>query len=171
MKMVGSSKDVARKLMKVADGTPFPEDDDEEFEDSKLLDEKDLDGRKSTGEDLNKETYGKAGKSRRRVQRTGDSNIDKVGVSPDQDREQAINKQGKVEDSAKMIGKAGRSQRIDEDEEIPEEFLPLLDDEVEYIKDFIEEEVERRLQEVEEKEDQERDDETRRMFIEHKEDA
>ena len=46
--------------------------------------------------------------------------------------------------------------------------LPLLDDEVEFVKDFIEEEVTRRLQEIEDQEDQERDDETRRMYEERK---
>ena len=35
MKMVGSSKDTAKGLMKAADGTPVPHDDDEEFEDGR----------------------------------------------------------------------------------------------------------------------------------------
>ena len=41
----------------------------------------------------------------------------------------------------------------DEDEEIPEEMLPLLNDEVDFVQDFIEEEVTRRLQEIEDQED------------------
>ena len=56
----------------------------------------------------------------------------------------------------------------DEDEEIPEDMLPLLDEEVEYMKEFIEEEVVRRLQAIEDQEDQEKDDETRRMYEKHK---
>jgi hypothetical protein len=63
MKRAGSSKDTARGLMNAADGTPLPQDDDEEFKD---LDEgkvtgKDLDGRKVTGTDLDEFNYGKAG--------------------------------------------------------------------------------------------------------------
>ena len=94
MKIAGSSKDTAKGLMKAADGTPLPHDDDEEFED---LDErkvtgKDLDGRKVTGKDLDEFNYGKAGNIRRRVQRNEDSDDGKVGISPDQDRGQATDK-------------------------------------------------------------------------------
>ena len=54
----------------------------------------------------------------------------------------------------KVDGKAGKPRKPkrvvdDEDEEIPEDILPLLDDEVEFMKEFIEEEVTRRIQEIE----------------------
>ena len=55
MKIPGSSKDTAKGLMKAADGTPVPHDDDEEFEDPRTSGKapgKDLDGRKVIGKDL-----------------------------------------------------------------------------------------------------------------------
>jgi hypothetical protein len=56
----------------------------------------------------------------------------------------------------------------DEGEEIPDEMLPLLDDEVEFMKEFIKEEVIRRIQEIEDHEDHEKDDETKRVYEEQK---
>ena len=72
-KMIGSSKDTVRRLMKAADGTPFPHDDDEDFKDPEEKNfGKDLDRRKVVGKDseeknlegLNELTDGKAGKDR-----------------------------------------------------------------------------------------------------------
>ena len=85
MKTVGSSKDIARRLMKAAGRTPFPKVDDDEFKDPSASAErtgkvsgkvsgKDLDGSLS-GKDINEGIYGKAGNIRRRVQRTEDSTI------------------------------------------------------------------------------------------------
>ena len=111
MRMAGSSKETAKKLMKVADGTPLPQDDDEEYKDldGRKVTGKDLDGRKVAGNDLEEFKYGKAGNIRRRVQRTEDSDDGKVGISPDQDRGQATDKDDKKRIPAdKVDGKAGK---------------------------------------------------------------
>ena len=73
--MVGSSKDVARRLSKAADGTPPPHDDDEDFKDTEENFGKDLDRKvvgkdseeKNRGKDLKELNYGKA--DRRGIQR------------------------------------------------------------------------------------------------------
>ena len=158
MKRFGSSRDTARRLMKAADGTPLPHDDDDEEipgENSK----------RASGKDLGESSYGKAGRKLR-----GDSRRDpdgKVDVSPDQDRGQANDKYGKDGNPAnKTDGKVGKVRRSgkrltkdDDDEEIPELMLPLIDDEVDFVQDFIEEEVTRRLQEIEDQEDDQDEEE------------
>ena len=99
MQKAGSSKDTAKGLMKAAVGNPLPSDDDEDFKD---LDDgkasgKDLDGRRITGaqKDLEEFQYGKAGNIRRRAQRIDDSHDYEVGISPDQNRGQATDKDDK----------------------------------------------------------------------------
>lgn len=82
---------------------------------------------------------------RRRVHRNEDSDDGKVGISPDKDRGQATDKYDKTRIPAKKIdGKAEKPRKPkrvvdDEGEEIPDEMLPLLDDEVEFMKEFIKE--------------------------------
>ena len=74
--MVGSSKDTARRLAKAADGTPLPNDDDEDFQDTEENVGKDLDrkvvgedsGEKNRGKDPKELNYGKA--DRRGTRRT-----------------------------------------------------------------------------------------------------
>ena len=93
MKMVGSSKDTAQRLMKAADGTPVPhDDDDEEFEDPSTSAR---DSGKVSGKVLDGSSYGKAGRNRRGVRRQ-DSDDGKIGVSPDQNRGQATDKYNRV---------------------------------------------------------------------------
>ena len=58
----------------------------------------------------------------------------------------------------------------DDDDEIPEAMLPFIDEEVDFVKDFIEEEVTRRLKKIEDQEiAQKIDDETKRSYEEQKE--
>ena len=131
-KRFGSSRDTARRLMKAADGTPLPhDDDDEEFpgENSK----------RASGKDLGESSYGKAGRKLR-----GDLRRDpdgKVDVSPDQDRGQANDKYGKEENPATSRRSRKGLTNDDDDEEIPELMLPLINDEVDFVQSFIEEEV------------------------------
>ena len=161
--MVGSSKDTARRLAKAADGTPLPKDDDEDSQDVEENAGKDLDG-KVVEKNRGKELYGKAD---RRGIRKKDHPIDmEVGLSPEQHSGQATNRSGKVD------GKAGKLQGQtikDDDEEIPEGMLPLIDEEVEYVEEFIQEEVERRLKELEDQDDHEKDKQTKKMYEEQKE--
>ena len=151
-KMVGSSIDAARRLAKEADGTPLPVDEDED--------------RQGIEENRGKELhYGKV--DRQGTQRQGLRKKDRpihteVGLSPGQHSEQATKRSGKVDDEA--------GQNIkDDDEEIPESLLPLIDEEVEFVEEFIQEEVERRLKELEDQDDHDQDKQTKKMYEEQKE--
>ena len=103
MKRSGSSRDTARRLIKAADGTPLPHDDDDE-------DSSGENSKRASGKDLGESSYGKAGRKLR-----GDSRRDpdgKVDVSPDQDRGQANDKYGKDGIPAnKTDGKVGKARR------------------------------------------------------------
>ena len=151
-------------LMKFAVDNPTPSDEEEDF--------KDLDGKaddiKDRGKDREASQYGKikAGKIRKGAQRTDDSQEDYgVGISPDQNRGQATNK-GDKRIPAQKVGKIQRPTKEDEDEDIPEEMNALLDEEVAYVKEFIEDEVVRRMKEIEDRED--RDNETKKAYEEQK---
>ena len=123
MQKAGSSKDTAKGLMKAAVGNPLPSDDDEDFKDlDGKASGKDLDGRRITGTQKDREEfqYGKAGNIRRR---------------PDQNRGQATSKDDKRIPARKVDGKTGKPRKPkkvvdDEEEEIPEDMISLLDEEV-----------------------------------------
>jgi hypothetical protein len=169
MKRSGSSEDTIKGRMRAAGGTPLPHDEDDDEASGK-------NSERVPGKDLGESSYGKAGRKSRGVLRRDPDG--KVEVSPDQDRGQANDKYGKDGNPAnKTDGKVGKDRRSgkrltkdDDDEEIPELMLPLIDDEVDFVHGFIEEEATRRLQEIEDQEDdQEEYDETRRVYEEQKE--
>ena len=103
MKRSGSSEDTARRLMKAADGTPLPHDEDDEEasgENSKRV----------SGKDLGGSSYGKAGRKSRGVLRRDPDG--KVEVSPDQERGQANDKYGKDGDPSNQAdGKVGKARQ------------------------------------------------------------
>ena len=124
MQKAGISKDTAKGLMKAAVGNPLPFDDDEDFKDlDGKASGKDLDGRRITGaqKDLEEFQYGKAGDFRRQAQRIDDSDDGEVGISPDQNRGQATDKDDKKRILAEKIdgkdGKPRKPKRVFDDED------------------------------------------------------
>ena len=114
MTRVGSSKDIARRLMKAADGTPLPHDEDDEEASHSHSHSREDSGETSerfSGKNTGGSSYGKAGRKSRGVLRR-DPDDGKVEVSPDQDRGQANDKHGKDRDPAdKTDGKVGKARR------------------------------------------------------------